>query len=177
MFFSSGALRLLHDAFIFASKNLLKMKKLFLSICLLLCSAGLRAQGAATLVVELRDGQQIAFSLQQQPVVSFEASTLSIAATDRSISVELDEVEQIHFGQTATGINDASVTTVFRQTSRHTIEIAHPAATTVALFDAAGRSYPTSIRTTGGHTVIDLRQLPAGTCIVRVGRQTFKLTH
>lgn len=148
---------------------------------LLVVVCGIQYSAAETtervLAVSLTNGTYQYYELAKQPIVTFQGSNMQIKGTDIDAEIARSSVKEFHFIPFSTeGIHSVQPTNAlsFRHVDANTIEVGGAAATTAALYNAAGQCIGSRV-VTDGVARFSLQNLPAGTYILRAAGQSIKV--
>jgi len=156
------------------------MKKLLFLTTLALVTICLQARN---IYVQPINGEQLAFSIVENPRITFENGAMSIQGT----TFQLNEIQNISFARNvSTNIiwgEQTSPQRVFPNPVADKLHIVHDwqSGDIVELFDMNGRrvfSQPVGagfVRPDGDTFIIDMSQFPNGTYILRIGNHTLQI--
>ena len=132
----------------------------------------LRAQHA--LVVQMRSGETHSFVLSEQPRLTFESDVMCVASRGAETRLAMAEIENFHFAD-----QSAAIPAVASDETRFTFIGGQVAVEgcrgPIVMTDAAGRQIHAVSATSDGSCRFDLSVQPAGTYLLRMGRQSVKI--
>ncbi len=148
------------------------MKRLALTICLVLGCILVHAANGKSLFVSFNDGTRVEFALSDTPDVSFANDMMTVTATSTTASYELWTVTTFTYG-TTTGISQT-------ETGRMTIEGNHividGSTNKVTAYSIDGKAAPVTATVAGDKTVVSLNTLPKGVYIIKINGKAIKIT-
>ncbi len=125
----------------------------------------------------LSDGTSHVFNFVYLPEVTFAGDKLTVTSTQDAVTVEIDNVQEFHFGDIATDIDEPV------NAARSVINIAdgevivtNATLPNIGIFDISGRKLSPSVRQQSDGVSISLRSLPTGIYIIRFNNQSVKVT-
>ena len=153
------------------------IKHLFLTALLLVVAGSGMANEPLALHLLLTDGTSHVFNFVNLPEVTFAGDKLTVTSTQDAVTVEIDKVQEFHFGDIATDIDEPN------KVARSVIHIAdgevivtNATLPNVGIFDINGRKLSPSARQLSDGVSISLRSLPTGIYIIRFNNQSIKVT-
>lgn len=138
----------------------------------ILLSVGALAMAQSCLVVQLKDGSAHYYVLAEQPKITFQGTTLDIAAAEAQTQIDLVEVQDFHFTDQPDGIANIKGGDTRFSYLNNVVRVS--GVDGISIYDTAGNLI-TSAKGSGSETVIDLNSQPAGTYIVRMGSRSVKV--
>lgn len=142
------------------------------------------ADGATTqqvLVVVMSDGTEQAVSLDDKPVVSFTDEGVSVSSPDLAtvfVEGQYGTVSRFYFREGEPTAIEKAAQRQFAYACRDGVLTADgvPDKCRVAAYTTDGIAANADIARDGDHVVVDLRRQPSGIYIIRIDKQTFKVT-
>lgn len=167
------------------------MKKILFSLAMLfptLLPMGASAQGASpeyvektTLVVELSDGTQSEYFLEDEPVLTFTDDSIVVTCNNDVVQFAPDNVVDYHFNtrrvstdiREAPATNDAEPSFSFSNATFSGLK----AGTRIMVYTIDGKPVKTITAGQDGTAKIELSSLPRGIYIIRTPNKSFKVTN
>ena len=149
------------------------MKRITLLMMLLLSVAGLQAKD---LVVALKNGQKITFSLSDNPVITYAGTTFKAVGGSNEVTTDLSNVQKYYF-------EDSPTTGFGTTTTRPTLQNGTalfsglPTGTLVSLYATDGRLLHSAKANSNGDAHISFGQYPAGTYVITAGSAIIKVVN
>lgn len=147
-----------------------------------MCAAVLLSLSASaaetTLVVELVNGQQAYYKLQEKPVLTMSGTKVRIESNMVEVGYERSNVKKFYFTNEDTAIKDVKMDdVVFTQTSDDEMVISNVGKEYVVVCDVAGHIISDCVSKNGDSVTISLGNSKKGVYIIKVGnKQTIKIT-
>ena len=149
------------------------MKKIVLLMALLLSVTGLQAKD---LVVALKNGQKVTFSLSDNPVITYAGTTFKAVGGGNEVSTDMSQVRKYYF-------EDSPITGIGTTTVRPTLQNGTAqfsglkSATIVSLYATDGRLLKSVKANGSGEAQISFGQYPAGAYIITAGDAVIKVVN
>lgn len=148
------------------------MKKIALSLMMVLGCITAKATDGKSLFVTFDDGQKVEFALATLPEVTFGNDQMTVSTTDTNASYELWKVKTFTYG-TPTGIDQATSDGKFAIDGNRIV--IDGTANKVSVFALDGKAVQLSATTQGDKTVIYIDKLPKGVTIIKINNQAIKI--
>lgn len=139
-------------------------------------SQGMAAEPLA-LHMLLTDGTTRIFKFANAPEVTFAGDKLTVTSAQDAITVDIDNVQEFHFGDIPTDIDEVGeVARTIINVADGEVLVHNAALSNVGVFDIDGHKLSPSVRQQSDGISISLRSLPAGVYIIRINDQSLKVT-
>lgn len=154
------------------------MTRRFLIVMVLLASLPLctMAETAMALQLELVSGETVSFVLDNKPVVSFSGDSIQISEGGFATSYLRAEVSHYHFSMVDTSAGSVKEDAVkIVQLSPYLYNV-QGGLSKVLVCNVAGINYPNTVTRQDSEVLVDLRSLPTGVYIIKIGNlRTIKI--
>ena len=148
------------------------MRRIILSLLLVLSCYTTKAADGKSLFVTFKDGQKIEFALVTLPNISFGNNLMTITSTEMTASYELWKVNTFTYGAT-TGISQLQTSENFSLEEDRII--VDGTTNKINIFSLDGKAIGLSPTTAGGKTIINLNALTHGVYIIKINNKSIKV--
>lgn len=149
------------------------MKKIALSLWVVLCCMTANAANDKSLFVTFNDGQKVEFALSTTPEVTFGNDQMTIKTTQTTASYDLGKVTTFTYGSTTTGINQVENNNKFAMEGNRII--IDGTNNKISAYSLDGKAVNLSPITTGDKTTVNIDELPHGVYIIKINNKSIKI--
>ena len=148
------------------------MRRIVLSLLLVLSCFTSKAANGKSLFVTFKDGQKIEFALTTMPEICFGNNLMTITSTRTTVSYELWKVNTFTYG-TTTGISQLQTSSKFSlEEDRIIVDGTN---NKINAFALDGKAIGLSHTTAEGKTIINLNALTHGVYIIKINNKSIKV--
>lgn len=147
------------------------MKKIALSLLIVLSCISAKAADGKSLFVSFNDGSKIEFALSTLPEVTFGNDKMTVKSTATTASYELWKVSTFTYG-TTTGIKQVENNKFAFEGDRIIVDGTN---NKVSAFALDGKAIKLSPITAGDKTIINLSELTHGIYIIKINNKSIKV--
>ena len=148
-------------------QNKQKMKKVIITLLLVVCHTLTYAEGSALLITK-NDGSKMGYILSEKPVVTFGATAINIKTADANADVERADIKSITF------VPESEVTAIYQLSKDNQVfeyrgGIVNVPGAVIQVYTLDGRMLKS------GHSTLSLSDEPSGVYIIKANHQTIKI--
>lgn len=152
------------------------IRKILLAVVIVMLSHLASYAQSGKVFITLQSGTQIALKIEDNPMISYDESSVYVVTTKIQFAYYLSEVKNIKFGLEANGIEDVVADEVSISYANERLTVGSIAPNSVInLFDAAGKCLQRVAADAAGTCEISVAEYPQGMYIVSSDFVTYKL--